>query len=76
MAFENKDLSLIAYANGFTLWHYRSDEPLEKITADGYFDSMYYLANTGDIMFINGSDGTICRVLTVNEHAVKLSPIK
>ena len=28
MAFQNKKLSVIAYANGFTLWHYSANETM------------------------------------------------
>ncbi len=58
MAFQNKNLSVIAYANGFTLWHYSAAETLSTITASGYFDSVKTLMNTGDIIIINGSDNT------------------
>ena len=36
MAFQNKNLSVIAYANGFTLWHYKENATLATITASGY----------------------------------------
>ena len=58
MAFQNKNLSVIAYANGFTLWHYAADETLETITASGYFDNVKTLMNTSDIIIINASDST------------------
>ncbi len=29
MAFQTKDLSVLAYANGFTLWHYTTDDPAD-----------------------------------------------
>ena len=47
MAFQNKNLSVIAYANGFTLWHYAANETLATITASGYFNIVKTLMNTG-----------------------------
>ena len=55
MAFQNKNLSVIAYANGFTLWHYSSaSETLATITANGYFNNVKTLMNIGDIVIICG----------------------
>lgn len=59
MGFQNKNMSVVAYANGFTLWHYVSkDEKLKDICKLGYFNRIITLANTGDIVIINGSDST------------------
>lgn len=58
MAFKNKDLSVLAYANGFTLWHYTSDEPMDEITKKGYFDPIYTLVGIGDLFIINAADTT------------------
>ena len=67
MAFQNKNLSVIAYANGFTLWHYAANETLTTITASGYFDDVKTLMNTGDIVIINASDNTSINKITVGE---------
>lgn len=58
MAFQNKNLSVLAYANGFTLWHYASEDLMEEITKDGYFDPIYTLVGIGDIFILNGADTT------------------
>jgi len=65
MAFQNKNLSVIAYANGFTLWHYKENATLATITASGYFASVKTLMNSGDIILINGSDGTSIKVVAI-----------
>ena len=70
MAFQNKNLSVIAYANGFTLWHYKENATLATITASGYFSSLKTLMNTGDIILINGSNGTTMKVITISEGVV------
>ena len=33
MAFQNKNLSVIAYANGFTLWHYAENVTMAFVGA-------------------------------------------
>ena len=70
MAFANKNLSVMAYANGFTLLHYSAAETLDTICASGYFNDVKTLMNTGDIVIINGSDRTSIMQITVSESAI------
>lgn len=70
MAFQNKNLSVIAYANGFTLWHYAENTALATITASGYFDSVKSLMNNGDIVIINASDKTSIKSITVSSGVI------
>lgn len=70
MAFQNKNLSVIAYANGFTLWHYAENVALATITASGYFDSVKSLMNNGDIVIINASDKTSIKSITVSSGVI------
>lgn len=65
MAFQNKNLSVIAYANGFTLWHYAENVTMATITASGYFNDVKTLMNTGDIVIINASDNTSLKKVVV-----------
>lgn len=44
MAFQNKNLSVIAYANGFTMWHYKTNDCLSDLM-DGYFNPAADLMN-------------------------------
>ena len=52
MAFQTKDLSVLAYANGFTLWHYTTADPAVALTkaGPGYFDPAYAMLRAGDIV--------------------------
>lgn len=60
MAFQNRNLSVIAYANGFTLWHYKTNE--EKIgdikASAEYFKPVADLMASGDIIMLNCVDGS------------------
>lgn len=58
MAFRNKDMSVIAYANGFTLWHFSTTDSLDEVKADGYFNVVATLMNSGDIIIINAASDT------------------
>lgn len=70
MAFQNKNLSVIAYANGFTLWHYSAIETLATIAANGYFNNVKTLMNIGDIIIINASDNTAIKKINITEQNV------
>jgi len=75
MAFQNKKLSVIAYANGFTLWHYVATETLTAISTSGYFNNVATLMNTGDIIIINASDGTSIKAITVSSGVVTVAAL-
>jgi hypothetical protein len=75
MAFQNKNLSVIAYANGFTLWHYKESATIANITASGYFSSVHSLMNSGDIILINGSNGSTIKVVTVTDGVVTVGAL-
>lgn len=75
MAFQNKNLSVIAYANGFTLWHYAANEKLTNVATSGYFDSVKTLINTGDVIIINATDGTSIKKVTATADAVTVAAL-
>ena len=76
MAFMNRNLSVIAYANGFTLWHYKSDEPLSEITKADYFAPIWTLCAVGDIIIINADDSTCMRkIYLVGDKTVRLAEL-
>lgn len=54
MGFKNKDLSVIAYANGFTLWHYKTDDDIAVVeeTPTYFPKEVGKLMDTGDIIII------------------------
>ncbi|MBL6932921.1 MAG: hypothetical protein ISR45_08240 [Rhodospirillales bacterium] len=59
MAFKSKDLSVLAYANGFTLWHYTSLDLAADIDTAGYFNDASDMVRVGDMVMANAdTDGT------------------
>ncbi len=56
--FKIRDLSVIGYANFFTLWHYKDadNDGMIKITSQGYFKCAYDLLTPGDLIIISGRD--------------------
>lgn len=66
MAFNNSNMSVIAYANGFTLWHYKTQEDnLVDIKYDYFPEKVMDLMAIGDIIIINAKDKT--EILTIKK---------
>lgn len=73
MAFMNRNLSVIAYANGFTLWHYTTGDEIKEVEDLSYFTKVWTLMNTGDIIIINCADGAHFRqIIGIHNELVEL----
>jgi hypothetical protein len=58
MAFSVRNLSVLAYANGFTLWHYRGFGQTLAATAEpGFFADAADMMAEGDLLMISAADG-------------------
>jgi hypothetical protein len=57
MGFSLRNLSVLAYANGFTLWHYKAADTQASIAEPGYFDAAGDMLSTGDMVMISARDG-------------------
>lgn len=57
MAFTATDLSVLAYANNFTLWHYTTTD--SAVTGAGYFNKAADMLRVNDLVIANvDTDGT------------------
>jgi len=51
------DLSVLAYANNFTLWHYKTVD--SAVTGGGYFNNASAMMQVNDLLIVNlDTDGT------------------
>ncbi len=57
MAFESKNLSVLAYSNGFTLWHYATTDVASDVDTSGYFNDAADMLRTGDMVMANVDTG-------------------
>jgi hypothetical protein len=58
MPFANRDLAHLAYgATGFTLWHYRSGDPLATVCAPNYLADATGDLQVSDWIMVTASDG-------------------
>ncbi len=53
MAYSSRNLSVLAYANGFTLWHYGTIDKAADVDTDGYFNSAADMLRVGDMIIGN-----------------------
>lgn len=57
MALVLSNLSVLAYANNFTLWHYKTEDA--AVTGAGYFNTAVDMMQKGDLIIANlDTDGT------------------
>jgi hypothetical protein len=58
MAFAIRNLSVLAYANGFTLWHYKAGrDRLDLVEKPDFFADAADMLAEGDMMMVTASDG-------------------
>lgn len=77
MSFCAQDLSVLAYANGFTHWHYRTQDSLALLTDDRtYFAATGEMLRPGDQITVNllGPQRTHLATLVVLAIATPLTP--
>ncbi|MGH1455822.1 MAG: hypothetical protein ACRBDI_03485 [Alphaproteobacteria bacterium] len=71
MAYIANDLSVLAYANNFTLWHYTT--PDDAVTGAGYFNASADMVQVGDLIIANidtdGTPATIFYIVMANDGA-------
>jgi hypothetical protein len=77
MAFTIRDLSVLAYANGFTLWHHKAGiDTLADVAGDDYFADASDMMAAGDMILISAAKG--CRILCImhaEAGSVRSSPV-
>ena len=68
MSYIQSDLSILAYANNFTLWHYVTND--RSVAACGYFNSAREMLRINDLIIVNeatdGTQSTIYYIVTGN----------
>ena len=75
--FLNRDLSVLVFANGFTLWqYYGKEDTLETISQPDYFVKVKSLMAIGDIIIISAKDGAAIRAVTELSPSVKIGPLQ
>lgn len=58
MSMDSKNLSVLAYSNGFTLWHYKTNDTKTVVAGKGYFNKVSNIFNLGDVIFTSIGEET------------------
>ena len=76
MAFSLRDLSVLAYANGFTLWHYRGrGDTIDEVQRPGYLEPARDMLASGDMVMVSATDGARVLCIARAHHALTAVPL-
>jgi hypothetical protein len=76
MAFSLRNLSVLAYANGFTLWHYKSGaDPLSRTATKGYFADAADLLAPGDMVMLSAAEGGKIATILGAGKSIAIAPL-
>lgn len=69
-------LSRLAYAQGFTHWHYRSMLPLSRVLEPQFFEHVTDLLQAGDTILISATDAGAQRFVVKEGDRMTLEPLR
>lgn len=76
MAFTLRNLSVLAYANGFTLWHYKAgNDNFVQAMHPGYFQDAADLLTEGDMVMLTGTEGGRIATIAGEGRRMALAPL-
>ena len=76
MSFAIRNLSVLSYAQGFTLWHYKAGAArLADVATDGFFDHAADMIAAGDMMMVSAADGGRILVVAGSGTTVRMAPL-
>ena len=76
MAFSIRDLSVLAYANGFTLWHYKAGAGgLPAAASPGFFDGAADMLASGDMVLLSSPAGGRVLCVAAGEGGLVTAPL-
>lgn len=66
MAYNPHNLSVLAYANGHTFWHYTTNDSKKDVLHPAYLDTIEMVCD-GDSMIINTSTGGMFAFVKIDD---------
>lgn len=77
MTYNPKQLSVLAYANGFTLWHYAITDAATVVHKAGFFNAAADMLRVGDMILATGAamEAGIFVVRFVQNGAVEICSV-
>ena len=76
MDFTLRNLSVLAYAQGFTLWHYKAPSAkLAVLGQAGFFDLASDMLASGDMLLMSAADGGRLAFVATADNVVHLASV-
>lgn len=77
MAFAVRNLSVLAHASGFTLWHCKAPKDvIDEVVATDYFRDASDMLTIGDLVMVSASNGArIVAVALADVDTVVVAPL-
>jgi hypothetical protein len=76
MAFTLRNLSVLAYANGFTLWHYKAGvDDQVCIARPGFFNEAGDMLTAGDMLMVSAPEAGRIVCVVAGGPAVRTAPL-
>jgi hypothetical protein len=76
MAFAIRNISVLAYANGFTLWHYKAAaDDQTTVAAPAFFNDAGDMLASGDMVMVSAKDGGRMLCVVADRDAVHTTPL-
>lgn len=76
MAFAVRNLSVLAYANSFTLWHYKARaDTRAAVAATGFFADAADMLAVGDMVLVGAADGGSMLCVAACENGVAMTKL-
>lgn len=76
MAFSLRNLSVLAYANGFTLWLYKSgSDDHHTIAKNGFFEEAGDMLAGGDMVMVSARDGGRLLCVLNDQAGLRTAPL-
>lgn len=80
MSFITNNFSAMAYANGFTICNYQTDDAMNTVKATGYFNEVSQIVRKGDMIITNaGMNSTLASeilfVSDISSGVVTVTPL-
>lgn len=66
--FQHTNLFVLAYANGFTLWHYAHSGTIDKVESECFFKKAHSMMMKGDLVIVNAQDASCTYWVTSTDN--------
>jgi len=74
--FTKKNLSVLAYANGFTIWHYMTTDSTYDVLESGYFNKAIDMMLPHDLVIFNAVNGNRIAWISMEGDEIKTQAFK